>query len=418
MSDFAADAERIMAWADELAAFTEEPGKLTCTFLSDAHQRTALWLADTMRACGFDEVRRDDIGNVIGRYGADAGMIDPRRVVTGSHYDTVRDAGRYDGRLGILLPMALVARLSAQGRRLPVDLEVVAFAEEEGVRFGSTYLGSSAFVGRFDPALLERADASGVTVREAVQAAGGDPDVLARPATAPSPAIAHYFEVHIEQGPVLLDAGQPLGVVTAIAGAERRRLHLAGTASHAGTTPMHLRRDAACAAAEIVLAVEGLCANVPGLVGTVGQLSVPDGAVNVVPGACVLSLDVRAGADDVRDAALARIDAAIDAITAQRNIDCGRQTLLRGPAVPCDVSGQAAWQRALSAVNVPAYALPSGAGHDAVMMSSVTPVSMLFVRCGNGGISHNPREIVDVADVALALAATHAFLLEGAGLGA
>ncbi len=414
-SEFAADADRVMAWADALGALSEEPGKLTCTYLSDAHRATAARLADEMRACGFDEVRQDDIGNVIGRYGAQSDVPAPRRVVTGSHYDTVRDAGRYDGRLGILLPMAFVARLAREGRRLPFTLDVVAFAEEEGVRFGSTYLGSSAFVGRFDAALLDRVDAAGVSLADAIRAAGGDPGAVVATQAAP---IDHYFEIHIEQGPVLLDAGHPLGVVTAIAGAERRRLVLGGTASHAGTTPMGLRRDAACAAAEIVLAVEAICSGVPGLVGTVGQLHVPDGAVNVVPGACVLSLDVRSGSDAVRDAALSRIDTAIDGIVTRRGIACTQETLLRGPAAPCDLAGQAAWTRALAQAGVPHHALPSGAGHDAVMMARVAPVSMLFVRCGAGGISHNPLETVTVDDVSTAMAALHAFLHDGAGLAA
>ena len=422
------DAQRILDWCDVLATHSEDEHALTCTYLSDAHRAVARQIAAWMKECGFDSVRIDTVGNVIGRYhgSADAatpghdpasspgGLLEtasssPGLVSTGSHYDTVRNAGRFDGRLGILLPMAIVGGLHAEGRRLPFDLEVVAFAEEEGVRFGGTYLGSSAYAGCFDDSLLARRDADGVTLREAIQGAGGNAAGIATACVRPR-GLRHYFEVHIEQGPALLDGGFAVGVVTAIAGAVRRRITLAGTASHAGTTPMHMRHDAACAAAEIILAVERRCSAVPGLVGTVGQLQVPGGSVNVIPGACHLSLDVRADDDAARDAALADIDAAIEQITTRRGVTWQSEPLLQGPAVPCSPEYRGYWREALECHGLPVVELPSGAGHDAVLMSRVAPVSMLFVRCGNGGISHNPLETVSHEDVQTALSVTRTFL--------
>ena len=420
------DAQRILDWCNTLASHSEDDHGLTCTYLSHAHRAVARQIAAWMTEYGFDSVQIDTVGNVIGRYQGSpsssgpgdesssstlptASMSNLGLVATGSHYDTVRNAGRFDGRLGILLPMAIVGGLHAEGRRLPFDLEVVAFAEEEGVRFGSTYLGSSAYAGCFDVNLLSRADADGVTLREAIRDAGGDPAGLSA-APARLGSLRHYFEVHIEQGPALLGQGIAVGVVTAIAGAVRRRISLAGTASHAGTTPMSMRHDAACAAAEIILAVERRCSVTQGLVGTVGQLQVPGGSVNVIPGACHLSLDVRADDDAVRDAALADIDAAIEEITARRGVTWQCEPLLQGPAVPCSPEYRGYWCDAIQDNGLPVIELPSGAGHDAVLMSRIAPVSMLFVRCGNGGISHNPLETVSRDDVQTALAVTRSFL--------
>lgn len=422
------DAQRILDWCDALAVHTEDEHGLTCTYLSDAHRAVARQIAAWMQECGFDSVRIDTVGNVIGRYHGSAkaattgsepapspggspetAHFSPGLVSTGSHYDTVRNAGRFDGRLGILLPMAIVGALHAEGRRLPFDLEVVAFAEEEGVRFGSTYLGSSAYAGCFDDSLLTRMDADGVSLREAIQGAGRDAAEISIACIRPR-GLRHYFEVHIEQGPALLDGGFAVGVVTAIAGAVRRRITLAGTASHAGTTPMHMRHDAACAAAEIILAIERRCSAVKGLVGTVGQLQVPGGSVNVVPGACHLSLDVRADDDATRDAALADIDAAIEEITTRRGVTWRSEPLLQGPAVPCSPEYRGYWREALQRRGLPVVELPSGAGHDAVMMSRIASTSMLFVRCGNGGISHNSLETVSLEDVQTALEVTRDFL--------
>jgi len=405
--------DRVLRWADALAQHSDHPEHLTCAYMTPAHRAVAAMLETWMREAGFDDVRHDAVGNVIGRYRAAPGNDAARLVATGSHYDTVRNGGRYDGRLGILLPIAIVADLHAQGRRLPFDFEVVGFAEEEGLRFGGSFLGSSAYVGRFDPDALDRTDADGITMRDALREAGFDParagadtdaDVASR--------LAHYFEIHIEQGPVLLDRGLAVGVVSAIAGSVRRLLTLQGQAGHAGTTPMGLRHDAACAAAEIILAVERRCGQTEGLVGTVGRLEVPDGSINVIPGCCRLSLDVRAPEDTVRDAALADIDAEITAICQRRGVQRKVEEIMRVPATPCAPAQRALWSAAIAAHGVPVHELPSGAGHDAMMMANVAPVSMLFVRCGNGGVSHNPLEIVTGDDVRLAGRVAEAFLLD------
>ncbi len=411
-----AAAQQLLERADSLARHTDVPGELTCTYLGPAHRAAAAQLAAWMHEAGFDSVRIDAVGNVVGRYLARSGVAArvPGCIATGSHYDTVRNGGRYDGRLGILMGIGLVQALAEQGLRLEHDLELIAFAEEEGVRFGSTFLGSSAYAGRFDAALLPGCDAHGVSLAQALRDAGHDPAEIGRAATDPQ-RLLHYFEIHIEQGPVLLDLQAPVGVVTAIAGSVRRRLRLSGQAGHAGTTPMRLRRDAACAAAEITLMVESRCSQAPGLVGTVGQLEVPGGSVNVIPGNCVLSLDIRAEQDSVRDAALADIDAQIARICARRGIAVESVELLRAAAAGCDPAQRAAWAEAIAAQGLPVHQLVSGAGHDAMMMAQLAPVSMLFVRCGNGGISHNPLEIVSSEDVAAAYACAWHFLLARAG---
>jgi len=399
----------VMAHADTLAQWSDHPDNLTCTYLTPAHRATARQLETWMREAGFDTVRQDAVGNVIGRYRADPVVSDPKLVATGSHYDTVRNGGRYDGRLGILLPIAVVAELHRSARRLPFDIEVIGFAEEEGVRYGGSFLGSSAYIGEFDAAQLDRRDADGITLRQAMQDAGLDPAQAASQRA--DPRLHHYFEVHIEQGPVLHQRGLPLGVVTSIAGCVRRQLVLTGAAGHAGTTPMDLRRDAACAAAEIVLAVETRCRQEPGLVGTVGMLQVPDGSINVIPGACHLTLDVRAARDAERDQALADIDARIQEICARRGIDHASQELMRVPASPCSPAHQERWRQAVAAQDLPVLDLPSGAGHDAMLLGRKVPVSMLFVRCGNGGVSHNPQEIMTAADAQLAGQAVMDFLI-------
>jgi len=409
MSSTADPAANVMRWADVLAAHSDHPDHLTCTYMTPAHRAVAHQLAQWMREAGFDAVRHDPVGNVIGCYRANPEVEHPAAVVTGSHYDTVRNGGRYDGRLGILLPIAIVADLHARGERLPYDFEVVAFAEEEGVRYGSTFLGSSAFIGTFDFALLDRVDVKGVPMRDAIAGAGLNPDEIAG-ARVDAKRVQHYFEVHIEQGPVLLDRGLPVGVVSAIAGSVRRLITLTGLAGHAGTTPMTMRRDAAAAAAEIVLFVESRCNQVPGLVGTVGQLEVPGGSINVIPGACRFSIDVRSGDDAVRDAALADIAAAIDAICTRRGIAWSSEEIMRAPASPCAEAQRGAWADAIAAEGVEVLTLPSGAGHDAMCVADIASTSMLFVRCGNGGISHNPLEIVTVDDVRTAAQVVERFL--------
>jgi allantoate deiminase/N-carbamoyl-L-amino-acid hydrolase len=397
----------IMDWAEQLGAISDDENGLTCAYMTPAHRRTAALLAAWMRDAGMDDVAIDAVGNVAGRYRA----ADPqaKTLLTGSHYDTVRNGGKYDGRLGILAPLAVVRHLAGRGERLPFHLEVIGFAEEEGVRFRSTFLGSSAIAGRFDMDLLERQDADGVTMRQALREAGHDPAAIAALARDPA-ALLGYVEVHIEQGPVLLERGLPLGIVTAIAGSSRYLVELEVLASHAGTTPMAMRRDAAAAAAEIVLLVEARCKDGDSLVGTVGQLEVPSGSVNVVPGRCRLSLDIRAADDAMRLAAVRDIQDGIHAICARRRIGVRIEPLLEAAAVPCAPRLMDRLGEAVRRAGVPRFDLPSGAGHDAMALAAITDVAMLFTRCGNGGISHNPLETMTADDADLAAAVLLAFL--------
>ena len=390
--------KRILDWAEQLSHMSDSADGLTCAYLTPAHQATAQQIAAWMRECGL-QAHIDAVGNVVGRYGSS--QPDAKTLITGSHYDTVKDGGKYDGRLGILLPMAIVGALHARGERLPYHLDIIAFAEEEGVRFKSTFLGSNAVAGRFDLALLDKVDDAGVPMRTAITAAGHDVDAIAGLARRREDVLG-FVEVHIEQGPVLLETGLPLGVVSAIAGSSRYLVELTGLASHAGTTPMTMRRDAAAAAAEIILMVEQRCLLGAALVGTVGQLEVPGGSVNVIPGHCKLSLDIRAAVDTVRLAAVDDILAAIGHICQQRQVEASVVEIVSAKAAPCAPSLMNQLGAAVERAGLPRFDLPSGAGHDAMAMAALTDVAMLFVRCGNGGISHNRLETMtaDDADIA------------------
>jgi N-carbamoyl-L-amino-acid hydrolase len=399
--------DAIMAMAEELASLSEDSRALTCSYLTPVHRATAARIRDFMMAAGL-ATHIDAVGNVVGIL---AGGPNPKRVLTGSHYDTVINAGKYDGRLGILVAVAVAASLRRGGMKLPYPLEIIAFAEEEGVRFNSTFFGSRAVAGRFDFRDLDSVDAAGSTLSDALRAAGHD--VAAIPAIARDPSqVACFVEVHIEQGPVLLEAALPVGVVTHIAGSVRSAVTVVGLSGHAGTVPMTLRRDAAAAAAEMVLAVESRCREQPGVVGTVGKLDVPDGAVNVIPGRCELTIDIRSASDALRDAAAADIGTAIGEIAARRRVKVEQRRLLQAAGVPCAEALQNAWAASIERITGrPALRLPSGAGHDAMMMASLTEVGMLFVRCGNGGISHHPDEALSAADADIAARVFQDFLL-------
>jgi len=373
---------------------SDEEHALTCTFMTEAHRTTADQLASWMREAGM-QVHIDAIGNVIGRYAAD--QDNAKILLTGSHYDTVRNGGKYDGRAGILLPIAVVKHLHARGEKLPYHFDIIAFSEEEGVRFKSTFLGSKAITGRFDTGVLDNMDANGIRMRDALTAAGHDITKIGSNAY-PATDLLGYVEVHIEQGPVLLQHDLPVGVVTSIAGSCRYVLTLTGVASHAGTTPMTMRKDAAAAAAEIVLLVEQRCTTQPSLVGTVGQLNVPNGSINVIPGRCSLSLDIRATDDATRDAAVTDIVQGIEAICARRSITFELDLVMKAAAAPCAPWLMNQLTSATQRAGIPAYALPSGAGHDAMAMAEITDIAMLFTRCGNGGISHNPLEVMTADD--------------------
>jgi N-carbamoyl-L-amino-acid hydrolase len=389
---------RILDMAHKLAQFSETPDALTCTYFSPAHKAAAAQLRDWMKSAGL-LADIDAVGNVTGRYASAA--VGAKTLILASHYDTVVDAGRFDGRLGILTALVVTEHLHQTGRRLPFHLDVIGFAEEEGVRFAAPYLGSSTVAGRFDESALQRRDADGVSLAEVMTEAGVDVAAIRRLARRPQ-TLAGYLEVHIEQGPVLLQRGLPLGIVTAIAGSARFRITVRGVAGHAGTVPMPVRHDAAAAAAEIILAVERRCTNGTDLVGTVGQVAVPQGAINVIPARCELSLDVRAGDDGVRDAAIADIRAAIASIAARRGVTAEVTEIMRYPAVPCAPRLQAAFAQAIARAGIAPFHLASGAGHDAEMFAGVTDIGMLFVRCGNGGISHSPLETVTAQDADLA----------------
>lgn len=379
-------------------------GALTVTYLTAAHQAVARQLQQSMQAAGFDEVRRDAVGNVVGVYHGRAAAAP--RLLTGSHYDTVRNAGKYDGRLGILVPMAAVAALHETGQRVPFAIELVAFAEEEGQRFAATFLGSSALTGSFDPTWLDQHDADGVTMRQAMHAAGLPATVEAIAAERRDPArYLGFVEVHIEQGPVLDALDLPLGVVTSINGSRRYLGRVQGTASHAGTTPMDARRDAACAVAELMLFVEQRARVVPDTVGTVGMLQVPGGSINVVPGACEFSLDLRATTDAVRDALAHDVVAELQRVCRRRGLDHTLALTLQAAAAPSAPAWQARWEAAVQALGLPLHRLPSGAGHDAMKLHELMPQAMLFVRGGNAGISHNALETVTADDAELAVAA-------------
>jgi allantoate deiminase len=398
-------AEMAMKRLDILGAISEEPDRLTRQFASEAMRRAHDAVAEWMREAGMD-VRHDNIGNLRGGY--KAGAPGNSTLIIGSHLDTVRDAGKYDGPLGVVVAIAAVHRLHDAGKRLPFAIEVIAFADEEGLRFSSTYLGSRAVAGTLDTADLDRLDATGVTMAEAVRTFGGDTSRIAEDRWQTGPLIG-YIEVHVEQGPVLEGLGLPVGIVTAIAGQARYRIAFSGSAGHAGTVPMRGRRDALTAAAEFILAVEAQAASLEGLVATVGQLTVYPGASNVIPGEAALSLDVRHSEESVRNEATRKILERARQIAERRNVATTEELLSENSSVPCSPRLQQQLAEAIESVGLTPVHLASGAGHDAVPMSALTDVAMLFVRC-KGGISHNPAESVSVEDVSVSIDVLSGFL--------
>lgn len=391
-------------WQEKLSAHTDpgyaELGQLTVTYLTDAHRACAQRISHWMRDCGFDEVEIDAVGNVVGRYkpAAEGGKY----LMTGSHYDTVRNGGKYDGRLGIFVPMACVRELHRRGRRLPFGIEVIAFAEEEGQRYKATFLGSGALIGDFKTAWLDQKDQDGITMREAMEHAGlciADIPKLRRDAA----RYLGFIEVHIEQGPVLNELDIPLGVVTSINGGVRYVCEMTGMASHAGTTPMDRRRDAALGVAELALFMEQRAARDGDSVATIGMLQVPNGSINVVPGKCLFSMDMRAPTDPQRDAMVADVLAKLEDIAQRRGLQYKTELAMKAAAAPSAPAWQKRWEAAVDALGVPLYRMPSGAGHDAMKLHEVMPQAMLFVRGLNAGISHNPLESTTADDMQLAV---------------
>ena len=389
-------------WHEALARHSDpgfaEKGQLTVTYLTDAHRACGRDIAQRMRECGFDWVEVDAVGNVVGRYYPAAPGA--RYLMTGSHYDTVRNGGKYDGRLGIFVPLACVRELHRAGKRLPFGIEVVAFAEEEGQRYKATFLGSGALIGHFNPAWLEQKDANGVTMRDAMQHAGLRLDDIAKLQRDPAQYLG-FIEVHIEQGPVLNELDLPLGVVTSINGGVRYLCEMIGTASHAGTTPMDRRRDAAVAVAELALYVEQRAAKDGDSVGTIGLLNVPSGSINVVPGRCLFSLDLRAPTDAQRDAMVTDVLDELAKIAQRRGLRYTIEESMRAAAAPSAPALQHHWERAVDALGVPVFRMPSGAGHDAMKLHEIMPQAMLFTRGQNSGISHNPLESTTNNDIQL-----------------
>lgn len=393
-------------WQERLARHSDpgykERGELTVTYLTDAHRAAAWQIVEDMRSCGFDEVEIDAVGNVVARY--HPANEDGRYLLTGSHYDTVRNGGRYDGRLGFFTPMACVRQLVLSRRRLPFGIEVIAFSEEEGQRYKATFLGSGALIGHFNPDWLEQKDAGGITMREAMRNAGLPARMEAIELLKRDPArYLGFVEVHIEQGPVLNEIDLPLGIVTSINGGVRFQCEVTGMASHAGTTPMDRRRDAAVAVAELALYVERRATQDGDSVGTIGILEVPNGSTNVVPGRCVFTLDLRAPNDPQRDAMVADVLRELESICARRGLRHTTELTMRAAAAPSAPDWQQRWEKAVDALGVPLYRMPSGAGHDAMKLHEILPQAMLFVRGQNAGISHNPLESTTSDDIQLAV---------------
>ncbi len=392
----------IKAMVDGWARFSEEEDRLTRVFLSPEHKACAEAVMTAMRAAGMS-ARIDAIGNVVGRYEAapsEKGRPAARTLITGSHIDTVRDAGAYDGNLGVALPIACIADLDARGKRLPFAVEVVAFGDEEGVRFPTTLSGSRTLAGTVDPAVLALTDAAGTPLEDALARFGCDPAAIAAEARQPDEVLA-FVEVHIEQGPVLEAAGLPVGTVTAINGASRFSVTVKGMAGHAGTVPMGLRRDALAGAAEMIAAVEACAAAEADLVATVGRIAAAPGAINVIPGRAEFTIDIRAPQDDQREAAVGALRERLKAIAARRDLELDIELLYAEGAAACHPGLMDQLDRAIERQGLEALRLPSGAGHDAMALAALCPIAMLFVRCG-GGISHNPLESITAEDAEVA----------------
>src|SRR6516164_1327307 len=386
--------EEIAGRITELGAISESKEHLTRLFLTPEHRAAADLILGWMRDAGM-RAHVDAIGNVCGRYEGERPGLPC--LMLGSHYDTVRDAGKWDGPLGLITAISCVASLNRRGRRLPFAIEVTGFADEEGVRFASTLLGSRAIAGTFNESVLATKDSSGKSLREALIEFGLDPDHVGAAARIRGELLA-FVELHIEQGPVLEAHNLPVGVVTAIAGANRLAARLTGMAGHAGTVPMALRRDALAGAAECISTIEELCrTDDAGLVGTVGYIHATPGATNVIPGQAHFTIDIRAPTDNHRKRAVSEIVRQIEAIAKRRKLELQIDVTHENRTVPCAEWLKKQVAAAVAAEGYGVFELPSGAGHDGMAMVDIADVAMIFVRC-RGGISHHPDEHVDLAD--------------------
>jgi allantoate deiminase len=394
---------RAEAMLDELAAISAEPDRLVRLFLSPEHRRAADLVAQWMREIGLD-VFEDEIGNVRGRIGKSPYLI------LGSHIDTVVDAGRYDGPLGVVVPILAVDTLQRMKSLPPLGIELVAFGDEEGSRFHSTLPSSAAMAGHFDPKHWSLKDLSGTSCEEALRAYGKDPAKV-QSAAVPRGEAAAFVEVHIEQGPVLEAEDQPLGVVSAIVGQTRLQVTVTGEAGHAGTVPMNLRRDALAGVAEMILVAEAIARDYKSeaMVATVGRIEARPGAANIIAGITRFTLDLRAASDTARNSAIDRFEREARAIADRRSLGLAIDPIHTIATTSCDANIQEQLAAAVSARGAKPVKLPSGAGHDGLMMSKLCPIGMLFVRC-RGGVSHNPAEYASPQDIGMATAVLIGFI--------
>jgi allantoate deiminase len=398
-------AARIMARLDQLATISASPGQITRLYLTKEHRTAAELISTWMREAGL-VAEIDAAGTVVGR--AEGSIAGARTLLIGSHIDSVRNAGRFDGCLGVVLAIEVLAELKRLGRALPYPVEALAFGDEEGVRFPRTLTGSRALAGVLSSDALEVEDTDGTTMGAALRSFGCDPGKLASLAREPG-SVLGYVEVHIEQGPVLEKEGLAVGVVTAISGASRLQIEVTGKAGHAGTVPMPQRRDALAGAAEMVLAVERTARQTAGLVATVGRIQALPGAVNVVPGGAAMTLDIRSPVDRTRRLGLRHIEQEFRAIARRRQLSVRLEETYAEPSATCDQRIIGHFTAAAEALGHAAFGLPSGAGHDGLAMAKLCPIGMLFVRC-KGGISHHPDESVKADDVEIAARTLMAFL--------
>ncbi len=388
---------RILSWCDELRTFSSDPDAYTRLYLTPEHRKAADWIKSTMTGAGM-AVREDAVGNIVGRY--EAIKPESRAVVLGSHFDTVPDGGRYDGIIGVMTAIECVASLNETGRRLPFAIEVYAFADEEGARFTTGFLASSAVVEGVVNFPFKRLDANGISVSQALHSYGLDPEKVGEAKRQKNEFLA-FIELHIEQGPVLENQDLSICPVTSITGQTRMQVSVSGQAGHAGTVPMHMRRDALAGAAQMICNVEEICKHKNNLVGTVGTLSISPGVLNVIPGDVVFGIDLRSEDDDIRHSATNSLLERFQSIADERKLKLSKAVMQTTPAVSCDPALMDIISQACFELTGSNLTLNSGAGHDAAIMSQLCPAGMIFMRCKNG-ISHHPAESIRENDVKVA----------------
>ena len=402
MSEFSDAAALVMARCEALGSLSQNPTCLDRRYLTEQHKLANQLTSGWMIEAGMT-TWQDSVGNIWGRY--TSAVPNAPRLIIGSHLDTVPNGGKYDGMFGVVAPVTLMAMFSGEGRQFPFHIDIVGFCDEEGTRFGTTLLGSRALTGKWQDEWRRLKDEDGISLEDAMKHFGLDFDAI-NSATIAQTDLLGYLELHIEQGPVLEQENLPVGVVNAIAGAKRFSLTVTGMAGHAGTVPMSMRHDALCASAEMILAVESISQQRPGVVATVGKIENAPNGVNVISGRCQFSLDIRSEEDPLRDAALAEILQKINDIAVLRNVELKIEQTHSAPAVHCDSALQNTLLKGVTEAGIVPKVLASGAGHDAMAMAEICPVAMLFTRC-KGGISHHPAESITTEDVAASLAVMH-----------